>query len=54
MSICDFNEEELDDIQLQMRNLVDDDIPANEGSHRILTSSMEDWEQPNQVVCLEG
>ncbi len=53
MSIEDFSTEELDAIQLQMNNLVDDDI-ADDKNHRIVASSMEDWEQPNQVVCLEG
>lgn len=53
MSIDDFSTEELDSIQLQMSNLVDDDINDDQ-NHRIVASSMEDWEQPNQVVCLEG
>ena len=53
MSIDDFSTEEFDSIQLQMSNLVDDDINDDQ-NHRIVASSMEDWEQPNQVVCLEG
>ena len=53
MSIDDFSTEELDSIQLQMSNLVDDDINDDQ-NHRIVANSMEDWEQPNQVVCLEG
>ncbi len=53
MSIDDFNEEELNSIQLQMSSFVDDDIPEENG-HRIVSSSLEDWEQPNQVVCLEA
>ncbi len=53
MSIDDFSVEELEEINLQMSNLVDDDIKDDQ-NHRIVASSMEDWEQPNQVVCLEG
>lgn len=38
--------------EVRMSTYAEGDIPADEG-HRIVTSTMDDWEQPNQVVCCE-
>ncbi len=45
----DYNEE-VYDAQPRM-SFVDDDI--NTEDRHVITSSMEDWELPNQVICLE-
>lgn len=38
--------------EIRMSAYSEADIPAGE-SHNIVTSTMDDWEQPNQVVCCE-
>lgn len=37
--------------EIKMSAYSEADIPAD--GHNIVTSTMDDWEQPNQVVCCE-
>ncbi|MCR4676699.1 MAG: hypothetical protein K5634_05675 [Sphaerochaetaceae bacterium] len=40
------------DTEVKMSNFSGNDIPETE-DHHIVSSTMDDWEQPNQVVCCE-
>ncbi len=48
MFFTDFTDEEK--VSNGGMSFVDDDIPADE---RVVASSMEDWENPNQVTVFE-